>query len=148
MLGAHFHAHRMGALPVPSDDIQRQLRRFIEATGLPYDAAIATRDPLLEHCMFLPEAGLLVTATRAQAPLLGANCVDLARCTDLDVLLLRFGPRPHQPIQTVGITACLISHVDNVQLVSREGYRAIIPPGGGLLLRHVLEHLPDYQVGH
>ena len=93
-LGAYAHAHSTHALPAPNADIQRKLHRLIQETGLAYDTSFAKRDPRLQHCMLLAGAGLLVTAIRAQAPLLTANCADLACLADLNVLLVRFCSHP------------------------------------------------------
>ena len=146
-LGAYAHAHSTHVLPAPNADIQRKLHRLIQETGLAYDKSFAERDPRLQHCMLLAGAGLLVTATRAQAPLLTANCADLACLADLNVLLLRFCSHPSPSSRSVGVSACLLLHDKSGQIIAREGYRAIVPPHGGLLLRHASQHGSDPQAG-
>jgi hypothetical protein len=146
--GAYPHAHLRRILPTPSDDIQRQFRRLFYATGLSVDASIGARDPRLRHCILLPTAGLLVTATRTHAPLLEANCADLARVANLDVLLLRFRPPSGGGLASKDLSACLIQHDDRGQIVAREGYTASVLPQNGILLRHALPEVPNWHVSH
>lgn len=144
--GAYPYAHLRRILPTPSDDIQRQFRRLAYATGLSIDASIGARDLRLQHCILLPTAGLLVTATRAHAPLLEANCADLARVTNLDVLLLRFRPPSGGGLTSKDVRACLIQHDDRGHIEAREGYAASVLPQDGILLRHALPEVPDWHV--
>lgn len=146
--GAYPHANLPRILPTPSDDIQRQFRRLACETGLSVDASICARDPRLEHCILLPVAGLLVTATRAHAPLLEANCADLARVTSLDVLLLRFARSPGTDLTRRHVSACLIQHDAGGRIIAREGYLVSVPSQGGILLRHALSEVSDWHVSH
>lgn len=146
--GAYPHAHFSSILPSPSDDIQRQVRRLVCETGLSSDASICARDPRLQHSVLLPAAGLLVTATRAYAPLLEANCADLARVTGLDVLLLRFGTSSGPDFKRSDVHACLIQHDAGGSIIAREGYFVSVPSQGGILLRHALPEVPDWHVSH
>jgi hypothetical protein len=146
--GAYTHAHLRRLLPLPNADIQRRLWRLVYETGLSSDASIGARDPSLQHCILLPGPGLLVTATRAQAPLLQVNCADLACVTGLDVLLLRFCSESGTDFTGMGVSACLIQHNTGGHIVAREGYGASVPPQGGILLRHDLADVPDWHVSH
>lgn len=146
--GAYPHANLPRILPTPSDDIQRQCRRLLCETGLSIDASIGARDPRLPHCILLPAVGLLVTATRAYAPLLEANCADLARITSLDVLLLRFALSSGPDFTQRGINACFIQHGAGGSIIAREGYLVSVPSQGGILLRHALPEVPDWHVSH
>lgn len=147
MQGANTRAHAMRILPTPNADILRLLRRLAHATGLASDASIGARDPRLQHCILLPTAGLLVTATRAHAPLLEANCAHIACIANIDVLLMRFGPQTDPNFANKDASVCLIKHGAAGHVVAREGYELMIPPPGGILLRHALPDVPDWYVG-
>lgn len=143
---AYTHACFTRILPTPNEDIQRHLWRLVCAAGLSRYPPIGARDPRMQNCILLPTAGLLLTATRTDAPLLEPNCAVLARVTNLDVLLLRFGPTSGPEIIGKEVRACLIQHDPRGLIVAREGYRASVPPHGGILLRHPLPDLPDWHV--
>lgn len=138
----------MRVLPCPNADIQRQLWRLLDEAGLCSDASIGARDPRLQHCILLPGPGLLVTATRAHSPILEANCAELARLANLDVLLLRFVPQSDSGLTTERASACLIRHDWSGHIVAREGYRPSVPPQGSILLRHHVLDMPNYYVSH
>lgn len=146
--GAYPHANLSGILPTPGDHIQRQFRRLVCETGLSIDASIGAFDPRLQHCILLPAVGLLVTATRAYAPLLEASCADLARVTSLDVLLLRFVPQFNPAAARGEVNACLIEHDTGGGIIAREGYVLSVRSQGGILLRHALPEVPDRLVSH
>ena len=146
--GAYPHANLPRILPTPGDDIQRQFRHLVCETGLSIDASIGARDPRLQHCILLPAAGLLVTATRAFAPLLEVNCANLARVTSLDVLLLRFALSSGPDFTHRGINACFIQHGAGESILAREGYLVSVPSQGGIMLRHALPEVPDWHVSH
>lgn len=144
--GALDLARLASILPRPNADVLRQLRRFIDAAGLSYDLAIGLRDPRLAHCIHLPGPALLVTATRASAPLLQANCVRLAQITGLDMLLMRFCSPVSADCAAEGASVCLVRHDPPGRIVSQEGYRATIRSEGGLLLRHASPGADDYEI--
>lgn len=134
-------------MPVPAPTAFRGLRSLIHATGLAWDAGIGLRDERLGHCIALPEAGVLLTATRASAPLLQSNCANVARISGLHTALLRFGSAQGTESQDIPVSACLILHDARGRLVAQEGYHIKTLPEGGLLLRHPLPAVADYLVG-
>ena len=146
--GPHARVPFTRILPPPSEDILRRLWRFVFATGLTIDPLIEARDRRIQHCIVLPTAGMLVTATRAHAPLLEPNCAVLAEVTNLDVLLLRFGPMSDPGFASEEVRACLIKNDPRERIVAREGYRASVPPQGGIMLRHPLPDKPDWHVNN
>lgn len=148
ILGAYTRGHFTRTLPPPNEDIQRRLWRLVCAAGLYIDPSIGVRDPRIQNCILLPAAGMLVTATRTHAPMLEPNCADLARVTNLNVLLLRFGPTPGPDFISKDVGACLIQHELGEHIVAREGYTASVPPQGGILLCHLLPNMPDWHVSH
>jgi len=147
MQGADTRGLSLRILPSPNADILRLLRRLVHATGLASDASVGAHDPRLQHCILLPTAGLLVTATRAHAPLLEANCAHIACVATVDVLLMRFSPPTTPDSVSKDASACLIKHDAAGRLIAREGYEVQIPPQGGILLRHALKDVPDWHVG-
>lgn len=146
--GASTHACFTRILPTPNADIQRHLWRLVCAAGLSRDPSIGVRDLRIQHCIALPTAGMLLTATRTNAPLLQPNCAALARVTNLDVLLLRFGPMSRPDFMGKDVCACLIQHDPRGLIVAHEGYWASVPPHGGILLRHPLPDMPDWHVNN
>ena len=148
ILGAYTRGQFTRTLPPPNEDIQRRLWRLVCAAGLYIDPSIGARDPRMQNCILLPAARLLLTATRTHAPLLEANCADLARVTNLDVLLLRFAPTTGPGMTSEDVCACLIQNDPCGRIVAQEGYIASGPPQGGILLCHPLPNMPDWYVSH
>ncbi len=146
--GAYTHAHFTRIMPPPNEDIQRSLWRLVCAASLLRDPSIGARDPRMQNCILLPAARMLLTATRTHAPLLEPNCAVLARVTNLNVLLLRFGPTSGPDFIGKEMRACLIQHDPRGLIVAHEGYRASVLAHGGILLRHHLPTEPGWHVSN
>lgn len=77
------------AIPEP----RVRIRRLMQATALVVEGLVDTGagrvDPRLEHCLYMPQANLIVAGTGCQWPLLIREALDVSAAADRDVLIVR-----------------------------------------------------------
>lgn len=82
-------AYADAILPPVSPAVQRRMLTTVHAMGAliqpPNSAA-----PMLQGCLVLPFAGMVLAGTACARPLLFAECDALARATHHDVIILRY----------------------------------------------------------
>jgi hypothetical protein len=75
-------------LPLPSPAVKRRMLTIAHAMGALIQKP-GGADPMLQGCLVLPFAGMVLAGTACARPLLFAECDDLARATSHDVIILR-----------------------------------------------------------
>ena len=77
-------------LPRPRSAIHHRMIKIAAAVGGVVDLAPGRYDPLLDGCLLLPQAQLVIAATACLRPLLADEARKLIEATGYDLLLLRF----------------------------------------------------------
>lgn len=77
------------AIPEP----RVKLRRLMQATALAVEGLVDTRlgqvDPRLQHCLYMPQANLIIAGTGCRRPLLLREAADVSAAASCDVLVVR-----------------------------------------------------------
>lgn len=70
-----------------------KLRRLMQATALAVEGLVDTRlgqvDPRLQHCLYMPQANLIIAGTGCRRPLLLREAADVSAAASCDVLVVR-----------------------------------------------------------
>jgi hypothetical protein len=70
-----------------------KVRRLMQATALVIEGLVEEQpgrtDPRLQHCLYLPQAGVIIAGTGCRRPLLLREAADLSSAANLDVLVVR-----------------------------------------------------------
>jgi hypothetical protein len=81
-------AYADAILPPPSPAVQRRMLATAHAMGVLIQPPSSVA-PMLQACLVLPFAGMVLAGTACARPLLFAECDTLARATRHDVIILR-----------------------------------------------------------
>src|SRR5690242_3405335 len=114
----HYQPYLRPGFPVdPLPEPRAKVRRLMQATAMVVeglvDTEVGTVDPRLEHCLYMPQARLLVSGTGCRRPLLLREAVDVSVAADLDVLLVRSDDGGRQPtfdLKKPDIECCFCSY--------------------------------------
>ena len=84
---------RPGFLLDPIPEPRVRVQRLMQATALIVEGLVEVQpgrvDPRLEHCLYLPQAGMIVAGTSCRRPLLLREALDLSAASSLSVLVVR-----------------------------------------------------------
>lgn len=90
----HYQPFLRPGFPVdPLPEPRIKVRRLMQATALALEGLIDTRpgevDQRLEHCLYAPQASVIIAGTSCPRPLLLREAADVSAAANLDVLIVR-----------------------------------------------------------